>query len=131
MSAMSFAAREHKERDIVMYRFKQPVPVLVGIGFPTRINSVNEAYALLEDWPCAQRDKSYEAARNACRACISGNADAESVYGAFCAFAERHELLIAEAQSAPSALDGGVETAPVTGSLQASLRSGRAAGSTR
>ena len=48
-------------------RFEEPVTLLVGMGFPARIESATEAYALLQDWPAANRNHTHAVALNACR----------------------------------------------------------------
>ena len=51
--------------------FEEPVPVFVGLGYLTRIETVSQAYALLSDWPCGQRDPAHAAALNACKAALA------------------------------------------------------------
>jgi len=74
--------------------FKQPVSILVGLGFPAEIRSVTEAYRHLLEWPASSRDHAHAVALKACGASLRGEIDAETVRGLFAAFAERHDLLV-------------------------------------
>lgn len=76
--------------------FKQPVSILVGLGFPAEIRSVTEAYRHLMEWPASFRDPAHSIALNACRAALRGQIEAEAVRGLFAAFAEKHDLLASE-----------------------------------
>lgn len=75
-------------------RFEEPVTVLVGMGLPVRIETVMEAYALLQDWPAASRNSTHAVALNACKAGIAGEIDAETVRSAFVAYARRNDILV-------------------------------------
>ena len=83
-------------------QFEEPVTLLIGMGFPARIESVVEAYALLQDWPAASRNHTHAVALNACRAGIAGEVDPETVRAALVAFARRNDLLVPD-MSAPAA----------------------------
>ena len=83
-------------------RFEEPVTLLVGMGFPARIESTTEAYALLQDWPAASRNHTHAVALNACRTGIAGEVDPETVRAALVAFARRNDLLVPD-MSAPAA----------------------------
>ena len=48
-------------------QFEEPVTLLIGMGFPARIESVVEAYALLQDWPACSRNGAHSVALNACK----------------------------------------------------------------
>jgi hypothetical protein len=74
--------------------FEEPVPVFVGLGYLTRIETVSQAYALLSDWPCGQRDPAHVAALNACKA-------------AFAAFASKKGILASEADPVVAAISTG------------------------
>lgn len=82
-------------------RFERPVTVLVGMGLPVRIDTVMEAFALLQDWPDTSLNSARAIALNACKAGIAGEIDAETARAAFEAFARRHDVLIADAASLP------------------------------
>lgn len=77
-------------------RFEEPITLLVGFGFPARIEGVMEAYALLQDWPPFARNASHEVAFNACKAGITGAVDPETVRAALESFAQRNDILIAD-----------------------------------
>ena len=44
-------------------RFRKPVDILVGLGFPRRIESAMEACILLQDWPYGERNRAHAVAR--------------------------------------------------------------------
>ncbi|ANH08216.1 DUF982 domain-containing protein [Shinella sp. HZN7] len=73
--------------------FKEPVSILVGLGFPTEVRSVMDAYRHLVEWPAAWRDAAHSIALNACNAALRGEIDAETARGLFAAYAEKHDLL--------------------------------------
>ncbi|SEH30955.1 DUF982 domain-containing protein [Rhizobium sp. NFR12] len=76
--------------------FRQPVSILVGLGFPAEICSVLDAYRHLVEWPASQRDAAHSVALKACRAALQGEIEAETARGLFVAFAEKHDLLAPE-----------------------------------
>ncbi|MFT4002418.1 MAG: DUF982 domain-containing protein, partial [Rhizobium sp.] len=73
--------------------FKQPVSILVGLGFPTEVRSVTEAYRHLCEWPASFRDSAHSVALKACGAALRGEIEAETARGLFAAFADRNDLL--------------------------------------
>ncbi|MBA9032899.1 DUF982 domain-containing protein [Rhizobium leguminosarum] len=73
--------------------FRQPVSILVGLGFPLDIRSVMDAYRHLVEWPASLRDAAHSIALKACGAALRGEIDAETARGLFAAFAEKHDLL--------------------------------------
>ena len=75
-------------------RFREPVTIFVGMGFPARIKTVMAAYALLHDWPLPIRNSTHAVALNACKAGIGGEIDAETVRSTFVAFARRNDILV-------------------------------------
>lgn len=75
-------------------RFDDPVTILVGMGFPVTIETVMEAYALLQDWPAPHRGGAHIAALNACKAGIVGEVDPETVRATLVAFARRNDILV-------------------------------------
>lgn len=77
-----------------MKRFDKPVTLLIGLGFPARIESVPEAYALLSDWPYAGRNASFEVALNACKAGMAGEIEPEIVATALAEFGRRNDILL-------------------------------------
>lgn len=73
--------------------FRQPVSILVGLGFPAEVRSVMDAYRHLVEWPVSQRDSAHSVAFKACSAALRGDIEAETARGLFAAFAEKHDLL--------------------------------------
>lgn len=76
--------------------FKQPVCILVGLGFPAKVRSVMDAYKYLCEWPASLRDTAHSVALKACGAALRGEIEAETARGLFAAFAEKHDLLAPE-----------------------------------
>ncbi len=76
--------------------FRQPVTILVGLGFPAEIRSVMDAYRHLADWPASNRDTAHSIALKACGAALRGEIEAETARGLFAAFADKHDLLAPE-----------------------------------
>jgi hypothetical protein len=76
--------------------FRQPVFILVGLGFPAEVRTVMDAYRHLVEWPASQRDGAHSVALKACRAALRGEIEAETARGLFAAFAEKHALLAPE-----------------------------------
>jgi hypothetical protein len=73
--------------------FKEPVAILVGLGFPAQVRSVMDAYRHLSEWPASLRDTAHSVALKACGAALRGEIEAETARGLFAAFAEKHDLL--------------------------------------
>ncbi|WP_352882417.1 DUF982 domain-containing protein [Mesorhizobium sp. M1396] len=88
-------------------QFEEPVTLLVGMGFPRKIDSVMEAYALLQDWPTASRNGAHAVALNACKAGIAGEIDPETVRATLVTFARRNEILVPDMVSPPAAVANG------------------------
>ncbi|MCF1450345.1 DUF982 domain-containing protein [Agrobacterium vitis] len=76
--------------------FRQPVCILVGLGFPAEVRTVMDAYRHLTDWPVSLRDGAHSIALKACGAALRGEIEAETARGLFVAFAEKHDLLAPE-----------------------------------
>ncbi|MGZ2488253.1 hypothetical protein ACVITL_006838 [Rhizobium pisi] len=76
--------------------FKEPVYILVGLGFPAEVGSAIDAYRYLVEWPAARRDNAHSTALKACKAALRGEIEAETARGLFAAFAEKHDLLAPE-----------------------------------
>ncbi len=77
--------------------FRQPVSILVGLGFPAEVRGLIDAYRHLVEWPQSLRDTSHSVALKACSAALRGEIEAETARGLFAAFAEKHDLLMPEA----------------------------------
>ncbi|MBB4483238.1 hypothetical protein GGE46_005859 [Rhizobium etli] len=78
--------------------FRQPVSVLVGLGFPVEVRSVMDAYRHLAEWPASLRDSAHSIAPKACGAALRGEIEPETARGLYAAFAEKHDLLVPEDQ---------------------------------
>ncbi len=76
--------------------FREPVIILVGLGFPANVRTVMDAYRHLVEWPASMRDTAYSVALKACGAALRGEIEAETARGLFAAFAEKHDLLAPE-----------------------------------
>jgi hypothetical protein len=88
--------RDGKEKAMKPDMFRQPVFILVGLGFPAEVRNVLEAYRHLSEWPATNRDSAHSIALKACAAALRGEIEAETARGLFVAFAERHDLLAPE-----------------------------------
>jgi hypothetical protein len=78
-------------------RFRHPVSVFVGLGFPAEIHGVREAYAWLNEWPPSKRNPAHAIALNACKAALAGEIDVEIARTALVACARRANLLAPDA----------------------------------
>ncbi|THK35735.1 DUF982 domain-containing protein [Ensifer sp. MPMI2T] len=78
-------------------RFRHPVPIFVGLGFPAEIDGVREAYAWLNEWPPSKRNPTHAIALDACKAALAGEIDAEIARTALVACARRANLLAPDA----------------------------------
>jgi len=76
--------------------FRQPVTILVGLGFPAEVRNVMDAYRHLIEWPASFRDTAHSVALKACQAALQGDIEAETARGLFAAFAAKHDLLAPE-----------------------------------
>lgn len=83
-------------------RVEEPVTVLVGMGLPARIETVMEAYALLQDWPVVSGNHGHAIALNACKAGVAGEIDADTVRATFVEFARRNDILIPQDAPLPA-----------------------------
>jgi hypothetical protein len=92
-----------KEELMQHNRFETAVTILVGMGYPATIETVQEAYALLEDWPHSRRGTAHAVALRACRAALLGEIEAETARGLFVAFARKHDLLAPDPQGVVAA----------------------------
>lgn len=72
--------------------FDKPVHVLVGLGFPRRLESVIDAYQFVTDWCGHGPDQ--DAAIRACKAALNGAIDAETARGVVVQFARKKDILI-------------------------------------
>lgn len=74
--------------------FSVPVTIIKGLGIPTTVWTVAEAYDILNEWPVDRRNGAYSLAKNACRAALSGDIDLDLAEEAFRGFARRNHILI-------------------------------------
>jgi len=73
--------------------FKRPVVILTGLGHPTTVSSVMEAYMFLADWPVSKRDACHRVVTKACLAALRGEIEPETARGLFASWAERNGIL--------------------------------------
>lgn len=73
--------------------FREPISILVGLGFPAEVRSATDAYRHLCEWPMRLRDNAHAIALKACGEALRGEIEAETARGLFAAFAEKHDLL--------------------------------------
>lgn len=73
-------------------RFGEPVSIVVGLGFRRDVESVWEAFVVLNEWPI--RGPAHEAALAACREGMNGKIDAKAIRSIFEAFARRAGILM-------------------------------------
>ncbi|WP_454746698.1 DUF982 domain-containing protein [Ciceribacter selenitireducens] len=99
--------------------FKEPVRILVGLGFPAEVRGVLDAYRHLCEWPVSLRDAAHAVALKACGAALRGEIEAETARGLFAAFAEKHDPIAP--QGAAAAASGGLG-AESTARLESRLR---------
>ena len=78
---------------------RQPICILIGLGFPAEVRSVMDAYRHLVEWPVSMRDAAHTVALKACSAALRGEIEAETARGLFAAFAEKHDLLAPDTNS--------------------------------
>ena len=76
--------------------FREPVTILVGLGFPAEVRSATDAYRRLCEWPARLRDNAHAVALKACSAARRGETAAETPRGLLAAFAETLFLLAPE-----------------------------------
>jgi hypothetical protein len=82
-----------------MMQFDRPLSIFVGLGFPRQVQSVVEAYQLLQDWSEA-RGPAHAAALKACRAAMAGEIDAETARGVVEGFARHRGILVSDVVAA-------------------------------
>ena len=70
-------------------KFREPVTILVGLGFPAEVRSATDAYRRLCEWPARLRDNAHAVALKACSAALRGEMVAETARGVWGAFAEK------------------------------------------
>jgi hypothetical protein len=83
------------EQTMPVICFEKPVSIFVGLGFPREVESIWDAFVVLNEWPT--RGPAHEAVLNACRAGMNGKFDAETIRDAFEAFAREAGILMPDA----------------------------------
>jgi len=86
--------------------FSSPVSVLKGIGIPTIVWTVGEAFDFLNEWPAFRRNAAYILAKNACKAALSGEVGVDLAEEAFRGFAKRSGILIEDVPARSGAIPG-------------------------
>ena len=76
--------------------FAQPVSIIIGLGFPREIETVSEAFQVLNEWNGA-RGPTHAAALKLCRAASAGETGVEASHLAFEAFARARGILVPDA----------------------------------
>src|SRR5262245_26255897 len=74
--------------------FSSPVSVIKGIGIPTTLWTVGEAFDFLNEMPSSRRNGAYILASNACKAALAGEVGVDLAEEAFRGFARRAGILI-------------------------------------
>lgn len=74
--------------------FEDPVWLLIGLGFPHKIDSVSAAYRFLSENPALNRDAAYNVVIKACRSVLAGTIDAATVRGLVERFAMRRGIFV-------------------------------------
>jgi hypothetical protein len=77
-------------------RFAQPVSIFIGLGFPREIETVSEAFQVLNEWD-GVRTPTHATALNVCHASCAGEVDVEVARVAFEAFARARGILAPDA----------------------------------
>lgn len=85
-------------------QFRKPVSVLVGLGYPAKIESASQAYQLLNELPLPAGNPARSVAAKVCRLAIEGAVDPEVARSAFIAFASRMAMLAGDASSESDSL---------------------------
>jgi hypothetical protein len=75
--------------------FEKPVSILVGLGFARKVESIWDAFVVLNEWPA--RGPEHETVLNVCRAGMNGKLDVERVRDTFEAFAREAGILMPDA----------------------------------
>ena len=81
-------------------RFDTPVAIFVGLGFPREVETVFDAFKVLNEWPASGRGPDHQAALEACRAALTSSASATLARQSFEAFARGRDILAPDALAA-------------------------------
>lgn len=69
--------------------FDKPVVILIGLGLPRSINTVADAFEVLNEWPFTSRNAAHQLALNACKAALSGDIEVDTARTMLVAFARK------------------------------------------
>lgn len=83
--------------------FESPVRIYVGLHFAREVGTVGEALVVLTEWPHHKRGPEHRIALRAAQAALAGEAEAETVRGAFALFAKKSGILAPELDVAVAA----------------------------
>lgn len=75
-------------------QFRKPVSVLVGLGYPAKVESASQAYQLLNELPLSPAHRARSVAAKVCKLAIEGAVEPEVARSAFVAFAHRMAMLV-------------------------------------
>ena len=77
-------------------KFDRPVAIFVGLGFPRDVETVLDAFQVLNEWPNGGRGADHDAALEACRAALTGS-NVTTARQAFEAFVHDRNILAPDA----------------------------------
>ena len=77
-------------------RFAKPVSIFVGLGFPYDVETAQQAYTVLNEWP-GTKSLMHVRALHVCRSAMAGEADVEAARASFEAFARARGIIAPDA----------------------------------
>lgn len=86
-------------------KFDRPIAIFVGLGFPREIETVFEAFQMLNEWS-GGRGEAYQAALQSCRDALTGSGDVAHAQEMFEAFARDRDILAPDALAASARRHG-------------------------
>ena len=81
--------------------FEKPVSILVGLGYPAKIQNAKQAYEFLSETPAVSSKRAHSLALKACKAALQGEIEQETARSAFIAYAKRSAIFIADVLAPP------------------------------
>lgn len=93
--------------------FVNPVGIYVGLNVGREIETVSQAYSLLQDWSPRSRGVAHGQALLACERALAGEGDAEAARERFAAFAERAGILAPDLHGVVAAMAVAGQAMPV------------------
>lgn len=102
--------------------FEKPVSILVGLGYPAKIQNAKQAYEFLSETPAVSSKRAHSLALKACKAALQGEIEQETARSAFIAYAKRSAIFIPDVLAPP-------ELSPSPGPALSRLRSSQSLGS--